>query len=105
MLSGRTNSDGTQRQPLAQYMRVTRDHTYPPRKLRGPANQPRGILKASWLHKHRNMLPAVIVLTYLFETYDPDWRDRDGQVINEILSHRCVQLRTRRTVCRADDSS
>ena len=93
-LSGKTDAGapvGTPtRQPLALYMRVTRDHTFPPRKLRNTAASARGVLKANWLHKHKDVLPAVVVMVFLFETYDPDWRDRDGQVINEILAQRYI---------------
>ena len=92
-LSGRRASDGAvQRQPLALYMRLARDHTFPPRKVRNAAAPVRGILKSNWLHKHKTVLPAVVVLTFLFDTYDPEWRERDGNVITDVLAMRCASL-------------
>lgn len=54
----------------------------------GSLSQYPGILKANWLPKHFSRQPGLVVSFYHHDQYDPDWRNRDGVIINEILERK-----------------
>ncbi len=45
---------------------------------------PNGILKANWMHKHKNLLPAVVVLMCSWEGNNPNWKESETDI--------CMQL-------------
>ena len=45
---------------------------------------PLGILKVSWLHKHTQLLPALVVFFFDLDWSDPQWEEKQTECVSKI---------------------
>jgi len=95
LLSVRTNLDGTLRTPLLLFQKLAREQNYPLRKMRmSLGTNTRGILKANWLHKHKVVLPGLLLMFFPFDPAEADWRERDALIVSEVQDRKYARSRS-----------
>ncbi|KAF3837743.1 hypothetical protein F7725_009511 [Dissostichus mawsoni] len=45
---------------------------------------PKGILKTGWMHKHLNLVPALVVLFYELDWDDPTWKEKQSECATKV---------------------
>ena len=45
---------------------------------------PLGILKVGWLHKHTQLLPALVVFFFDLDWSDPQWEEKQTECVSKI---------------------
>ncbi|XP_077464775.1 trafficking protein particle complex subunit 11 isoform X1 [Stigmatopora argus] len=63
------------------------DHEYPKCRTKRTSYEwyiPKGILKTSWMNKHLNETPALVVVFYELDWDDPQWREKQSECATKV---------------------
>ncbi|XP_030002129.1 trafficking protein particle complex subunit 11 [Sphaeramia orbicularis] len=63
------------------------DHEYPKCRTKRTSYEwyiPKGILKTSWMNKHLNLVPALVVLFYELDWDDPQWKEKQSECATKV---------------------
>ncbi|XP_033971616.1 trafficking protein particle complex subunit 11 [Trematomus bernacchii] len=63
------------------------DHEYPKCRTKRTSYEwyiPKGILKTGWMHKHLNLVPALVVLFYELDWDDPTWKEKQSECATKV---------------------
>ncbi|XP_029703146.1 trafficking protein particle complex subunit 11 isoform X1 [Takifugu rubripes] len=63
------------------------DHEYPKCRTKRTSYEwyiPKGILKTSWMNKHLNLVPALVVLFYELDWDDAQWKEKQSECATKV---------------------
>ena len=78
------------RQVPIQFIQLPSTFSLPPKKVKPKEKEKdpgtiQGIIKSNWVSKHFSRNPAVILSFHHFDPFEPDWKNHDGNMINDLL--------------------